>query len=479
MDTKRWSWVIGLGFLLIAGATRFYRIGWSVEGDDTTMMDGVRSLREKPFFPLDGFSGGEGQARMIPLPHLLQGLAYDVFGYDEAGIRTGSAIAGALIIAISVMVVSRLHGPANGIILGIMLVMCSWLMFHHQSNRHYSYAFFFGALALLTTQAAWQRNTPVWGVLAGCCTALAVAMHSAAAILPLSILAFMFVEALMRKTALPKRALWAYWTSCIPLVICALAPIIWLKLTSSGFWVAIWGRSPSHSVAGLVFNLGFSVALLAVVGWFCAWRSGTASDRLCAVVAVVAVFTCALVPLLVSSKYDYVLPVALSFFLLASRTLTAVYGAIVHVKGKRLAVAVTGAILLMPLPSFASYYQDGDRKDYRAAAKFIEEHLEPGDTVAADIPGCLGYYLDVPVESGHRIVSDPDAAMAALTRLATGGQRVWYVCRYARDVLRPDADRWLWRHAVRMRRIRKKRFDYHENILDVYLINEDQTEPVP
>ena len=50
MDTKRLSWVIGLAFLAIAGATRLYRIGWSVSGDHTTMLDGVRSLREKPFF---------------------------------------------------------------------------------------------------------------------------------------------------------------------------------------------------------------------------------------------------------------------------------------------------------------------------------------------------------------------------------------------------------------------------------------------
>lgn len=41
----------------------------------------------------------------------------------------------------------------------------------------------------------------------------------------------------------------------------------------------------------------------------------------------------------------------------------------------------------------------------------------------------------------------------------------------AREELLQEVDQWLWKHGVRMLRIKKKRFDYHENITEVYLLN--------
>jgi 4-amino-4-deoxy-L-arabinose transferase-like glycosyltransferase len=478
MNRNSLAWVIGVIFLLIAGATRFYRIGWSVSGDHTTMMDGVESLRTKPFFSLEGLTPGERQARMIPLPHLLQGLAYDAFGHDEAGVRTGSAIAGAVIIAIAAMAVTRVYGPASGVILGSMLVTCAWLLGSHQSNRHYSYAFLFGSLAILATATSWRRNSILWGLLAGACTALAVAMHTVLFALLMATGVFMVIEAFLRKSPVPRRSVWAYWVTAIPLTACALAPFIWCMLAYKGPPVD-WGYSSFHSVAGLVLNLGPSVAVLALIGFFLPWRGDDVMGRLCAVIAAAAVMACAVLPLVHSFRHDYVLPMSLSFFMLASGTATAVYDAVRRHRGRALAVAVTAMLVAMPLPSLASYYQDGDRHDYRAAAQFIKNNAKPADIVASDSPGCLGYYLPTPVETGHRIFSRPDAAMAALDKLAAGGRRVWYVCRYSRESLEPDADRWLWRNAVRMRQIKKQRFDYHENIVDVYLIHGKQDKRQP
>jgi hypothetical protein len=63
------AWVIGVAFVLIAGATRYCRIEWSVWGDHTTMMDGVESLRTKPFFSLQGLSPGERRCVSKPKPY--------------------------------------------------------------------------------------------------------------------------------------------------------------------------------------------------------------------------------------------------------------------------------------------------------------------------------------------------------------------------------------------------------------------------
>ena len=46
---------------------------------------------------------------------------------------------------------------------------------------------------------------------------------------------------------------------------------------------------------------------------------------------------------------------------------------------------------------------------------------------------------------------------------------MWYVFRLARGEPPRAVDQWLSRRGVRMARFKKRRFDYHENITDVYL----------
>jgi 4-amino-4-deoxy-L-arabinose transferase-like glycosyltransferase len=468
LETTLKPWAVAAAFLILGCATRFYRLDWSVSGDHTTSFTEVRSLTEKPFF-LAEFEQYDVQCRTVPVGYGLQALAFRTFGTSEAGSRTGSAIAGAVAIVVCVFLASRLYTLTYGTILGAMLLLWPWLLGASQSNRYYGYAFLFTSVAILATGISWRRNSFVWGAIAGVLSAVAISTHVMSAVVPAGMLLFLLVEVVIKRGPVQRRALAGYVMVGGPLMLASVSLAVWAfgRFVSAAA-EAGWGRTPN--LAGLAFNLGWSVVLLSLVGWFLSWRSDDPSDRMWAMVAVTIVAACVLVPFVTAFRPDYVFPSALVFFLLASRVLTDVYEAL-STKSRVAAIGVVAAVVLFPLPSFASYYQDGDRKDYRSAAAFIDKHLQPGDLVAADTPGALGYYLDVPVQSAGRPSTGAARTVATLSELASTGKRVWYVCRFAREEPSSEVDRWFWQNAVRMLRIKKQRFDYHENILDVYLFN--------
>jgi 4-amino-4-deoxy-L-arabinose transferase-like glycosyltransferase len=461
-------WAVAAVFLLLGFGTRFYRLGWSVSGDHTSTFEEVQSLVEKPFF-LGAFEAYDILPRGVPIAYALQAISFKVFGTTEAGSRAGSAIAGALAIGVCVLVASRLYGLTYGIILGAMLALCPWLLYHTQNNRLYSHAFLFTSIAILATCISWRNNSLRWGAVGGAFSAIAISTHVISAVVPAGMLLFLLIEAVSKRGPIRWRAVAGYAAVGIPLMLISVALAVW----AFGHWTPAaatqgWHRSPH--LEGLAYNLGWSVALLALVGWVVVWGSEDSSDRMWAMIAVVVVAACVFVPLVTAFRPDYVFPSALVFFLLASRVLTRVYEALLP-KSRATAVGVVAAVVLFPLPSFVSYYQDGDRQDYRSAAAFINKHLQPADLVAADTPGALGYYLDVPVESAGRPSTTAARTIETLAELSSEGKRVWYVCRFAREEPAREVDRWFWQNAVRMLRIKKKRFDYHENILDVYLFN--------
>jgi len=464
-----WCWVVALSFLLAAALTRFYRVDWSVSGDDTSTFTAVRSLLDKPFF-LKEFQAYDDQPRGVPVGYLLQALTFRLCGTDETGARCGTALAGSLAVALCVFAVARLYGLAHACIVGVMLILWPWHLFHSQSHRVYSYAFLFASAAMLTGAAGWRRNSLVWGAVSGVLTAVAVSTHVFAIVVPLGLGLFVVLEAVREPTGVRRRAMWGYVAAGVPLLLVSCGLAVW----ALGHWpdreAMGWGYRGAHSLMGLAFNITWSITLLSVVGWLRAWRESDATLRMWAAIACAIVAVSVVAPRFVSFRPDYVFPVSVVFFLLATHVLAEAY-VLLRARSAVLGLGVVAGVLLLALPSFASYYQDGNRKDYRAAANFIQEHAHGDDLIAADTPGALAYYLDREVASVPRPTSSPQECVQRLEQLAQRGRRIWYVCRFAREEAPTNVDRWFWQNAVRMLRIKQKRFDYHENILDVYLFN--------
>ena len=472
MRSVHWCWVVTLSFLLAATLTRFYRVDWSVSGDDTSTFAAVRSLLDKPFF-LREFQPYDDQPRGVPIGYLLQALTFRLCGADETGARCGTALAGSLAVALCVFAVARLYGLVQACIVGVMLILWPWLLFHSQSHRVYSYAFLFASAAMLAGAASWQRNSLVWGAVSGVLTAVAVSTHVFALVVPVGLAVFVVMEAVRLPTAMRRRAMWGYVAAGLPLLLVSCGLAAWAFSHWPDRKAMGWGYTGVHSLMGLAFNVAWSVTLLSAVGWLRAWRQSDATLRMWAAIACVSVAVCVVAPRFVSFRPDYVFPVSLVFFLLATHVLAEAYSAL-RARSAVVGVGVVAAVLLLAVPSFASYYQDGNRKDYRTAARFIQEHAHGDDLIAADTPGAMAYYLNREVLSVPRPTSAPQECVEALGQLARRGTRIWYVCRLAREEPVSQVDRWFWQNAVRMLRIKQKRFDYHENILDVYLFNADR-----
>ena len=86
---------------------------------------------------------------------------------------------------------------------------------------------------------------------------------------------------------------------------------------------------------------------------------------------------------------EYTLLFLLPFWVLAAR---AVSGIGARLGRGPLAWSWYLAVALLLLPRVASYYQDGSRKDLRAASEFVNRYAAPGDPIYSNLPHVLQYY---------------------------------------------------------------------------------------
>ncbi|GAK59409.1 hypothetical protein U27_06393 [Candidatus Vecturithrix granuli] len=461
-NVYRWSkftWIIVFTFLLLGAMTRFYRLDWSFWGDETSTFLQVKALEDK--IPPD------------PLAYYLQHITYQLFGRGERESRMGVAITGTLAIAFIVLLVFRLYGHVTAVLLGFILLLSPWHLFHSQNQRSYSYAFFFGAMALLTAALAWKENNGKWAALSGLMSALTVATHSLSMVIPVALGTFVIFEILRHHPTISWRAIRGYLLVGVPLLLflCFWAWFGWQNWSER----QNWGYTSIHTLMGIAFNLNWGITLTACAGWWWAmWYSKDASDRLWGVVVIIVIVVAILAPLFLPFRQDYVFASTVAFFILAARFVALMYEQ-VKKQSRLIALAMSMVFILLPLPSFVSHYQDGDRHDYRSAAKFINDHYQPGDIIlSASWISVLRYYLPAFQVTPIPNLQEGKTAILSLEQHIADKQRVWLIYSLAREEIPQDVDQWLWKHGIRMLRIKKKRFDYHENITEVYLLNEKQ-----
>ena len=119
----------------------------------------------------------------------------------------------------------------------------------------------------------------------------------------------------------------------------------------------------------------------------------------------------------------------------------------------------------MNLPSLASHYVDGSRPDMRTAARYVEKNWQPGDRVAGFSMGLFGHYVP---HCDPRIPLPADAR-ETLESLAAGKGRLWIVLQSARGGLSEDLRRWLGTRCSHELTVQRKRFDFPEYTVDVFL----------
>lgn len=454
---------VAILLVIAAGALRFYKLGeWSFAIDEVATLSETRALFDPTLAPPD--SQTSRLPRLVPLGYLASWAGYAGFGAEEFGSRVVPALAGTLMVGVVFVLSEMLFGRRTAIIIALLLALSPAHVFQSQINRFYSLAALVAGLTTLLGALAAQRQTVVWTVLACAGVALAVLTHTVSLVLYPALCVGLIAVRRARRVPVTRGTRLVLVVTGVALL--ALFLLYLWPLLQGWNQAAPWGYSVGHAVLASINLLGWPVSLLAGLGLVLMFTAGDAQRWywLCALAAWAAVTVAA--PLVVSYHAWYAFPLALPGLVLAGYAVSDIYSRI-RPQGAFAATIWVVVAVGLNLPSLASHFVDGSRTDMRAAARYVSEHWQAGDRVATVRLETFRYY------AGHLepafALPPGGEAVAPLERLADGNGRLWIVLERTRAGL-PDAlERWLFEHAAHRLRVSRRRFDYYENAVEVFL----------
>lgn len=457
MNPKLLPWLWALVFLIIAGATRFARLGdWSFAGDEgyTAIEVGTMSTPslEDPVMNV--------VPKVIPLSFALHDAGCRWFGSDEFGSRVLSATFGTLSIPLIVLLLWPSLGSRTSIIAGLLLLLWPEHLFQSQQFRFYMFAFFFTSLSLSVALLGMTRNSA--GPLVAACGlgALAVLSHTICA----PLLGVVFLAEVARCLRLKK------WDTIRLLIVTAanLAVVAdyFLRvkpLAGNMSKAEFWSPSSLYGVQSAILLIGWPVFLFAILGAVRMLNRRTSTDLFWLGGMVLWGLQTLVLPAVLPYHADYLFPLALVMLVPAAVAIELVASALVQ-NSKLLALTFVLVACLLPLPSVASHYSDGSRYDFRRACDFVTDQSLPTDRYAGYNCTVLNRYLPRHAEN----INSPEA-LVKLQEMRSQPGRIWIVLTRGRNPLPEDLAVWLREHTTLKKQFRKQRFDYHDYVVDVYL----------
>jgi uncharacterized membrane protein len=448
-----------------AAALRFHRLGdWPFAVDEPQTLVEIQSLFGNQPGPPD--SQLYRLPRTIPVSYALLFAGTSLFGTDEWGSRVVPAIMG----SITVGAVFLLLEPAVGFVtaLAAALLVALWPIhiFQSQETRFYTIAAGFVSVAMLLGGLAVARRSAGWA--AASCAALILAMLShTLAVVMLPVVAVATLGGIYAEDRrLDRRVLLVFVAAAV--VVTAIYLVYLRPLLRGWNENATWSYSIPHAVLASINMLGWPLSLLAGVGliimvvrrsgqnWFwalcmCGWLGATVA-----------------LPLVTSYHAEYVFPMALAGIVPAAHLIGVVYA---RLRPLSLAggVAWVAAACLLNVPGVASEYVDGSRSDMRSAAAYVQAHWQPGDRVATT--RVASFQLYAPADEPAVDLPDGDDGTVLLNQSLSGPGRLWVIADSTRDGLPPAVQAWLFDHAVHRLEVRRKRLDYYEYAMDVYVFD--------
>jgi hypothetical protein len=460
MNDRRVLVAIALGLALLAGGLRFYRLGnWPLHGDELATIDEARAL----FTPLAGAPTTqiERLPRLVPLGASLLYAGHELFGRDEFGLRVMGALFGTLHVVLVFLCLNGSLGRVPALATALLIAFWPEHLYRSQENRYYMLATAFASLGMLCGALALPRRSVAWTALGCLAIFAAILTHTLQGLL----LGGLFVALL----AAGGRAMLR------PLLVVAGAGVIAgiyfvaYALPIIRGWNAgeSWGYGISHSLFAAISQLGWPIALLAAVGFLGAWQQGTEQGRYWMSWAVIWLVTSAVLPLVVPYHPAYVFPLSLGVLVLAGQAVGMIYEGL-RAQHALAAAAWVGLAALLNLPGLVSHYADGSRPDLRTAARFVARQWQDGDRVCTYSPRLLQHYLPDDIRANGISLSRP---VADLQKNARTQDRFWVVIASGRGGKAPEVEAWLNQHCTLALRERPRRFDYYENVTEVYLFS--------
>ncbi|MDR2116116.1 MAG: glycosyltransferase family 39 protein [Planctomycetaceae bacterium] len=482
--------VIFLLLLVLAGFLRFYKLGeWSFGFDELFTTLEAKILFGEASVPAEYLRNGTVKpedTQYYRLPRLLCGsyavhrLDYELFGEDEWGSRVLPAILGTLSVGVIFLLAQPLIGFAGAIILALLVMLLPEHILHCQCNRFYIQSFFLiSAVMLLGGRVAVQRSsaTALW---LGLFATLMVLSNSFGGIMWGGVLLAILVNILCSKKS--GEPLFTSKTRNVLLILTMWSVILFgifvfhiIPLAAGWNAGSVWGYTTLHAVMAFVNTLGWSLSLLALLGiGMILFNFRNNNNSYWLVLILVSGISILLLPFKIVYNPFYGFLFSFPFLVAAAIFVREVYRLLLESSlpfRSLIAVVWVAVALFQNFPSLYSYYQDGNRADQRAAFQFVAEHWEDGDCLTGTQMGTAQYYIPnntprIPLRS----FNTAEKLQTIYENEIDDGNRLWIVLPSWREGLDFELRQWLCQHALLQASFSKKRFDYIENNLDVFLV---------
>ncbi|HEY3011458.1 MAG TPA: glycosyltransferase family 39 protein [Gemmatimonadales bacterium] len=464
------------GLVVLALALRFWHLGdWNFQATEMfTLRDSATPQFQNP----------------RPLGYLLNYFLVRPFlPLDEFGLRLLPAVFGVLAIPAFYLVCRRLVGTRAALFGTLLLTVSPLHILYSQLARYWSLVFFLSAIypyALYLGIRERDRRALAVGLVTG---VLAVLAH------PVTILlvggpALLLVGRLRGEHV---AGVWnqktARWTVLLVLIVAVLVAVRFVPVLQS--WIAEHDKHPGSGqfllrspappglkqifyILAYVESLTLPLVLIGALGIYLLWKE---RDRpLALFLASVAVFPIAflcLVSLRTPVSIYYLLPTVPVFFIGAGSFLDRLFEISREFRPRWLLPATVAAVVIAAgAPTLISDYRDGRRFNFRAAAKWLEQRMAPGDVVFSDQPMVLAHYLPGTQVQRLRVPAPLMQSVHELNQAGRGGA-LWIVAPAPSHAFRTNLKRsglisWIYEHCQLRNTMGVGRVDLRQEYLQIY-----------
>ncbi len=453
--------------VVLAVIFRVVGIGqWSFASDELGTFHEVRTFLGETRFAHD--DPDRQVPKMVPVAMALHAAADSAFGSGEAGSRTLPAVCGVMQIVLVGLGLKTLLGRTPALAVMLLLTVSPEHLFYSQYHRFYSPAALFATLAFLAAARSLRLDSARWMVWACGAAMLAVLTHT---LVGMVFGGFVFAAALTRAMPGGLRSNRVLLAAVGGAVFAALFAAMYLYPLSEGKAVGYgWeGDSISRSIFSGVSQVTWPVALFSVPGLLILWRRDRVQAAFWGSQASVWALALLALPKVLPFHSAYVFPLCLPVVALGGVAFGEIADRLAPA-GRLAGVAVLAGLLMLNLPEVVSYYQDGSRHDFRAAANWVGDRIGPNDVLVVVQGDKLSHYRPELEGRWHRLPLTDIPKFVDDHRPADGN--VWVVLPGGRGGLPEPWREWAEKNARLQTAIVHRRFDYHE--YPIYILVEDR-----
>ncbi|MDR0391972.1 MAG: hypothetical protein LBH59_08705 [Planctomycetaceae bacterium] len=419
--------------------------------------------------------------RMIFASYFVHWFDYKLFGENEFGSRFLMAVLGTLNVGVIFLLSRPLFGFANALILSLLFLFLPEHILQSQNNRFYIQSFFSNSVVLLLGYYVVMRRSITATFLLAPMAILMLLFNTFNIVIWCSLFGAVITDMFFARKSDGKNLTRVDIKIILLLLLWSILLFVILffyvmPFANSWNQSANWGYSSFHAVLSFINIIGWSMFLFSVLGsciLFLRIRDcGNGYWFFCVLCCGFAVFV---LPLKITYNSQYGIIFIFPFIVSASIFIREVYNLISqstiplkHVLG----VIWVCASLLLGLPSLFSYYQDGGRPNNRAAFQYVADNWHEGDRLTGTVMGAAQYYIPDKMPKIPLHYEPTEAIKELQTTLDQnigGDGRLWIVILSSRGGIDEDLRRWLGQNATFERKFSKRRFDYAENNIEIFL----------